>query len=136
MPAEFDLLSIDIDGNDYWVWQAVTHYKPRVVVIEYNALYGPSAPWIMEYNAAHCWDGTSCYHGASLKSLETLGAGKGYRLVGCDITGMNAFFVREDLVKNLFEEPFTSENHYETPKYYGLSRKSGNQRRFGKFTRA
>ena len=133
VPEKFDVLSIDIDGNDYWVWQAITHYRPRVVMIEYNAVMGPTAPWIMEYNATHCWEPGS-YQGASLKSLEKLGAEKGYRLVGCNFTGSNACFVQSELVGSLFEEPFTSENHFESPKYYGLSRKGGNQRRFGRFT--
>src|SRR4051812_1723202 len=53
VPNDLDLLSIDIDGNDYWVWKALlSRYTPRVVVIEYNALLGPSAPWVMEYDPA------------------------------------------------------------------------------------
>ncbi len=71
VPDEFDLLSIDIDGNDYWVWNAITRYRPRVLVIEYNAGLGPSAPWIMPYRPEFVWDGSRAY-GASLKSLELL----------------------------------------------------------------
>ena len=50
VPNEFDLLSIDIDGNDYWVWKALQDYKPRVVIIEYNASYAPSQRWIIDYD--------------------------------------------------------------------------------------
>ena len=63
------------------------------------------------------WDYTQAY-GASLKAYEELGARFGYSLVGCDLTGNNAFFVRTDLLKNLFADPFTAENHHEPPRYY------------------
>jgi hypothetical protein len=90
-PREFDLLSIDVDGNDYWIWKAIENHSPRVVVIEYNALYPPNVKWVRKYEPGARWDGTS-YFGASLKSLEILGTEKGYRLVGCNFTGINAFF--------------------------------------------
>jgi len=131
VPENFDLLSIDIDGNDYWVWRAIKTYNPRVVVIEYNALFPPNVKWVMKYNPKHVWDIT-CYHGASLKSLEILGVKKGYKLVGCNFTGVNAFFIREDLVEDRFFKPFTAENHYEPPRYH-LQRKIGHSRNFGEF---
>lgn len=109
---EIDLLSVDIDGNDYWVWKAIHNYQPRVVVIEYNALFPPDVEYIIEYNPNFIWDG-SCYFGASLKSLAILGAKKKYKLVGCNFLGVNAFFVREDLTGDEFLEPFTAKNHYE-----------------------
>lgn len=112
VPAEFDFLSVDIDGNDYWVWKQIEAFKPRVVCIEYNGIFPPSTRWIMKYNPTHAWGG-STYYNSSLKSLELLGARKGYKLVGCDLSGANAFFVREDLVGDRFAAPFTAENHYE-----------------------
>jgi hypothetical protein len=118
-PHEYDLLSIDIDGNDYWVWDAIKSYHARVVVIEYNALYPPHVAWIKKYDPHWVWDGTA-HFGASLKSLEILGNKKGYRLVGCSFIGSNAFFVRTDLVEDKFDEPFSAENHYEPPRYYLL----------------
>lgn len=96
VPTDFDLLSIDIDGNDYWVWRALTAFQPRIVVIEYNPYYAPPERWVMRFNADHAWDG-STYYGASLASLHQLGRTKGYELVCCDDMGNNAFFVRQDL---------------------------------------
>lgn len=118
-PESFDLLSIDIDGNDYWIWKSITHYSPRVVMCEYNPRYGSDLKWVMRYNPEHRWNG-SCYYGASLKSLELLGREKGYKLVACNIAGVNAFFVRNDLVGAHFSPPFTSEFHYEPQRTFLL----------------
>lgn len=115
---EADFLSIDIDSNDYWIWQAIRSYRPRVVAIEYNASFGPTAPVTIPYNGRRMWD-LSNYYGASLKALEILGREKGYSLVGCNYTGVTAFFVREDLIRpGLFLEPFTAENHWEPARYF------------------
>jgi hypothetical protein len=111
-PIEPDLLSIDIDYNDYYVWKAIDKYKPRVVIIEYNSIFRPDTHFVVKYNPKRMWDRTS-HFGTSLLALEQLGKEKGYRLVGCVFTGSNAFFVREDLVGDLFEAPYTAENHYE-----------------------
>ena len=130
VPSDLDFLSIDIDGNDYWVWEELTKYKPRVVAIEYNASLGPHIEWVMPYNENHHWNGTKVghYFGASLKSFELLGKKLGYTLVGCNLTGANAFFVRNDLVnESLFASPFTSENHYEKPMYF-LEKQLGHKR--------
>jgi hypothetical protein len=111
VPEEFDVLSIDIDGNDYWVWAAVTAWRPRVVVIEYNAAHPPPALWVMREDPEHHWDRTA-YFGASLASLAALGRKKGYTLVATDSTGVNAFFVRDDLVTpDRFLDP-TVHYHY------------------------
>jgi hypothetical protein len=131
VPEEPDLLSIDIDGNDYWVWQAIQRYKPRVVIAEYNGHYGPSLAWVQKYNPTHRWRGTN-YFGASLKALTILGAKKGYELVGCNFGGTNAFFVRRDLLADHFRRPFTAENHFEPVRYF-LYRKNGHPREFGPF---
>jgi hypothetical protein len=117
-PGELDLLSIDLDGNDYHILSALRSISPRVIVAEYNAKYPPDFHWVMEYDEAHRWD-SSDYFGASLKALETLLAGRGYSLVGCNILGSNAFFVRSDLAtEHIFCPPFTAENHYEPPRYF------------------
>lgn len=127
LPQEFDLLSIDIDGNDYWVWENIQRFSPRVVLIEYNATFPASCDWVMEHNPEAAWDGTINF-GASLRALERLGRSKGYALVGCSLSGANAFFVREDLTGGRFLEPFTPENHYEPPRYYLASRRAGHRR--------
>lgn len=116
VPKEFDLLSIDIDQNTYHIWGALRAYRPRVVVVEYNASIPPGVEWKVEYVASRMWDGTTNF-GASLKAFESLGNQLGYSLVGCDLAGVNAFFVRNDLVGNRFAGPFTAENHYEPTRY-------------------
>jgi hypothetical protein len=113
VPVDFDLLSIDIDGNDYWVWKAIQHWQPRVVVIEYNADYPPPIRWVMKENLEHRWDGTN-YQGASLTSLANLGRAKGYTLVATESCGINAFFVRNDL--------FDPEKFVDTAVLYHYSR--------------
>lgn len=122
---ELDLLSIDIDSNDYWVWQAITTVKPRLVVIEYNATLPPFVRKTVAYNPSWVCDGSN-YFGASLGALEALGRTKGYSLVGCSPAGVNAFFVRNDLVEDRFCAPFTALNHYEPPRY-GLAGPSGHR---------
>ena len=71
------------------------------------------------------WDGSQNF-GASLRALEILGSGLGYSLVGCDLTGINAFFVRTDLVADHFAAPLTSDNHYE-PQRYQLTHRRGHR---------
>ena len=119
---ELDLWTLDIDGNDYWVFEqfdpAVS--RPRVIVLEYNAKYRPPIEWAMPFNPNHKFD-KSDYMGASLQSLTRLCNKKGYSLVGCGVTGANAYFVRNDLLENHFLAPFSPENHYEPGRYW-LSR--------------
>jgi hypothetical protein len=117
VPTEFDLLSVDIDRNDYYVWEAITHYRPRVVIIEYNSIFRPGCHFVVDYDPTAMWDGTS-NTSASLEALYQLGLKKGYTLVASSFSGVNAFFVREDLVADTFTGPFTAENHYEAPKYF------------------
>lgn len=97
--GEIGLLSIDIDGNDYWVWRALTVVRPAIVIVEYNARFGAERAVTVPYEPgfdrrrAHY----SCiYYGASLAALARLGDRKGYALVGCNSAGNNAFFVRRD----------------------------------------
>lgn len=99
--VELDLLSVDIDGNDYWVWESLMPLMPKVAVIEYNAHHGPYARWIMAYQEGWASFDTT-YHGASLSALTDLGERHGYGLVGCSLSGANAFFVRKDLIDDQF----------------------------------
>lgn len=94
------LLSIDLDGNDYWIWKQLT-VRPAVVVIEYNASCGPDRSCSVPYKADFSWSprgDLEYFHGASLAALDDLGTEKGYRLVHVDRSGANAFFVRSDLL--------------------------------------
>jgi len=113
---ELDLLSIDIDTIDYWIWQAIRSVKPRLVVIEYNASWPPFVRKTVANDPHMVWEGTN-FTGASLGALEALGREKGYSLVGCSLAGVNAFFVRDDLLGEAFCAPFTAENHYEPPRF-------------------
>lgn len=91
VPDSFDLMSIDIDGNDYWVLDAIK-YRPRVIVAEYNANLGPDASQAMPYDSDSLWDGSD-YYGASLQALNKLLVRRNYKLVYCNQAGVNAFFV-------------------------------------------
>ena len=120
LPQEIDLLSIDIDGNDYHVFKNIVSLNPRVVVIEYNATLPPPVKWVMTYDQCHTKTNTD-YFGASLKSFEYLFQKKGYLLVGCNIIGVNAFFVRKDLIGEHFHSDCSAENHYEELKNWLLA---------------
>ena len=117
LPRDLDLLSIDIDGNDYHVWEAIAAIEPRVVVIEYNAKFRPPTQWVMRYDAAHRWDGTDQF-GASLESMTELGRRKGYQLVGCNITGANAFFVKTALAGDRLATPADTATLYLPARYF------------------
>jgi hypothetical protein len=97
VPVDVDLISIDVDGQDYWIWKFLD-YKARVFIVEYN----PNFHWINQkltipYMENHVWDGTK-YYGASFGAMVALGEKKGY--VAVYANGVNIFFVRADLVKN------------------------------------
>ena len=97
VPDEIDVLSIDVDGADYWIWEALERVSARLVVIEYNAGLDPGRRLVQPLEATTGgWDGTD-YFGASLGALRSLGERKGYRLVHTDLSGSNAFFVKDSL---------------------------------------
>lgn len=111
--GEIGLLSIDIDGVDFWVWKVIDCISPRIVICEYNSLFGPKAavtvPYVKDFQRtkAHY---SNLYFGASLRALELLGRTKGYSLVASNSAGTNAFFVRNDVLGDL--RPLTSEEAY------------------------
>jgi hypothetical protein len=117
VPGEPDFFSLDIDGNDYHVWKAIAVMRPRVVAVEYNAKFAPPVFWVMPYNPDHRWAQDDC-QGASLVAMTELGSSRGYALVGCSITGGNAFFVRRDLIGEYFHPPYVPENFYQPARYY------------------
>lgn len=99
--GEVGLLSIDIDGNDYWVWEAIDVVNPAIVVVEYNAVFGdvqsiaiPYNPEFQRLNAHY----SGLYFGASIVALIELGKNKGYTFVGTTSNGVNAFFVKNEFV--------------------------------------
>ncbi len=127
--GEIDLLSLDMDGVDYWVWKAIEGISPRVVVLEYNNVWGPdeavTVPYQPDFIAENnnvsplhyqrrrvantfagkpIADRVDNYFGASLAAFVTLGKQKGYRLVGCERYGFNAFFVRSDVGEVILPE--------------------------------
>jgi hypothetical protein len=118
--GEIDLLSIDIDGNDYYVWKNIKCINPRVVVVEYNAKFPPPCSFIMEYDENYYWDWSDKME-MSLQAAVELGESLGYQLVGTNLNGVNAFFVRKDIIhqkKNLFHLPATAEDLYNPARYY------------------
>ena len=114
--GEIDLLSIDVDGNDYHIMDSIEVLNARVIIIEYNAKIPPECEWVMPYNEEHYWDGGD-KHGASLASMVKLFKKKGYILVGTNISGVNAFFVRCDLAEGKFAKDSSAENLYNPPRY-------------------
>lgn len=97
--GEIGLLSVDIDGNDYWVWEAIDCVSPVITIVEYNARFGPDEAVTIPYDPSFVRSQahhSMLYFGASLKALCVLGNKKGYAFVGCNTAGNNAFFVRRD----------------------------------------
>jgi hypothetical protein len=98
--GELGVLSIDVDGMDYWLWKAADRVQPRIVIVEYNASLGPEASITVPYQPdffylkAHA---SGYYHGASLAALEKLGREKGYTLVAVCSAGVNAFFLQDSI---------------------------------------
>jgi len=121
VPVELDLLSIDIDGNDYWVWAALTNHRPRIVVIEYNAAIPPPEEWVMPYDNPTAIERMA--FGASLQSLKLLGDRLGYALIGTESRGVNAFFVRRDVLKRVNFPELTAAEAYHRPRFafFGLA---------------
>ncbi len=89
-------MSIDVDGQDYWIWEAIERYRPRVMIVEYNSAIDPRRKLVQPDEPDRSWDGTDRY-GASLGALQAWPRRKGYRLVHTDLSAVNAFFVRGDL---------------------------------------
>ena len=97
--GEVGLLSIDLDGNDYWIWKAITVISPVIVIIEYNAVFGDLLPLTIPYDGSFNWSKahrSRLYFGASIRALRDLAAEKGYTFVGTNSSGCNAFFIRDD----------------------------------------
>lgn len=114
LKGEIDLLSIDIDGTDYWIWNALEAVDPRVVVVEYQDLLGPDRAWTVPYKPDFNMQSFPVnqsgfnYCGASLNAFNKLAKSRGYRLVGCSKGGWNAFFVKNGLADEFLPEVTTA----------------------------
>ena len=107
MTGEIGLLSIDVDGNDYWIFEAISVVRPAIVIIEYNHRFGPDRAVTVPYDPAFRRDRahySHIYYGASLRALCLLADRKGYAFVGCESFGVNAFFVRRDVMTDRVRE--------------------------------
>ncbi len=105
--TDLGILHIDLDGNDYWIWKAIDCYQPRIAIMEYNAVFDAVGPISVPYDA-HFIRSTAhyshLYWGASLSAFTHLANEKGYALVGCNGAGINAYFVRRDLLNDAVRE--------------------------------
>ena len=120
VPQELDLLSIDIDYNDFYIWKSLDEiYQPRVVIIEYNASHLPTEDKVVKYDPNAVWDETN-YFGASIRALYNLGKRKGYSLIYANNQGVNLFFVKSSILSQI-EHSFKDTNNifsiYNSPKY-------------------
>jgi hypothetical protein len=98
--GDIGVLSIDIDGNDYWIWKALAAVRPAIAIVEFNGRFGGERRVSIPYNASFTRmtaDTSGLYYGASLPAMVALGQEKGYDYVGSNGADINAFFVRSDL---------------------------------------
>jgi hypothetical protein len=123
MGRDVGLLHIDVDGNDYWLWEAVQSISPAIVIMEYNALFGAERTITVPYRAdfqrmrAHY---SGQYFGASLPALAYLANRKGYALIGTNSAGNNAYFLRRELLQDTLQELSVAQAW--TPPYFRDSR--------------
>lgn len=102
--GEIGLLSIDIDGNDYWVWKAINKVDPVIVVVEFNSLLGSENPYTVPYDPNFYgtqYHYSNLIYGSSLLSLCDLAEEKWYSFIGCNTAGNNAYFVKKERLNGL-----------------------------------
>lgn len=116
VPTDFDFLCVDVDGLDYYLWQALTDYTPSIVMVEYNSIIAPSQSYVMPEHKANDWSGTS-KEGASLLSFCKLGKKKGYIPIYTELSGANLFFIHKRH-KTLFDTTdITIDMLYQPPQF-------------------
>jgi len=115
VPKDFDFLLIDIDGIDYWVWKAITNYRPKVICIEYNASFGADVDFTVDYSPVFDWQKDD-YMGASFSLLCKLAKEKGYELIHCTSVGDNLIFVAKEFADKFERLPHVSD-YYQIPQY-------------------
>jgi hypothetical protein len=124
--GEVGLLSIDIDGNDYWVWEKIEVVQPVIVIVEYNSVFGKDSVVTVPYDKEferHKKHYSGLYWGASLGAFVYLAEKKGYAFVGSNSAGNNAFFVRKDRLGNI--KAVTAEEGYVESKFRDSRNKDG-----------
>jgi len=102
--GEIGILHIDIDGNEYWIWDAIDIVNPIIVIVEYNSAFGNERAITIPYDPAFISSKahySRIYYGVSIKALDHLATKKGYTFVGCNSSGINAYFVRNDYADRL-----------------------------------
>jgi len=117
--GEIGLLSIDLDGNDYWIWKEINTIKPIIVIAEYNGIFGNELPLSIPYDEnfirskAHY---SNLYWGCSLKALDYMAKKKGYSFFGCNSSGNNAYFIRDDYLSENISK-ISTDDGYVDPKF-------------------
>jgi hypothetical protein len=117
VPAAFEFMLIDIDGNDWHVWNEIRRFRPSIVCIEYNPGHAPPARFRIDYDPAFQWSGDD-YYGASFRTMVELASEKGYRLAHVSSNGDNLYFVADE-VADRFETaaPGEEDRWYQVPQY-------------------
>lgn len=118
--STIDVLSIDLDLNTYHIWKTIEEISARIVILEYNGFFPSNCEWVSDYDPKGWWKG-GINMGASLASITKLSKQKGYRLIGCDLSGTNAFFVREDLAVEHFPKSGNPDLHFEPARPFLLN---------------
>jgi hypothetical protein len=95
IPKDFDLLSIDVDGNDLWIWKSLKNYTPKVVVVEYNPHYNPTDSLTIKYDPNHRFNSDN-YYGATAGAFNKLAEEIGYKLIG-STAGLNLFYCKKEI---------------------------------------
>ncbi|GAB2520392.1 hypothetical protein [Spirosoma aerophilum] len=124
--GKIGLLSIDIDGNDYWVWKAITVTEPDIVVVEYNSLFGIDRAITIPYKSDFYRGNehySNLYFGASLAALYDLAKAKGYSFIGCNQAGNNAFFIKDNLIDKI--KPVSLEEGFVSARFREARNKNG-----------
>jgi hypothetical protein len=123
---EIGILSVDIDGNDYWIWKEINVVNPVIVITEFNSVFGDEKAWSIPYKSDfYRLDAHKSYQywGASLKAFCTLAEEKGYYFIGCNSSGNNAYFVRKDKIKDL--KPLTCKEGFVESKFREYTDQNG-----------
>ncbi len=119
-PQDFDVLSIDVDGPDYYLWEALTEFTPKIVIVEYNSSKSPTDDYVVAEDKIFELGATKD-EGASLLAFYNLGKKKGYQAVYTELYGSNLFFVHDSVIDNFNIEGINPTTLYQPPQFGELS---------------